>query len=240
MNREQRLARIFVELADTLIDQFDVIDFLYTLADRSVELLHVNAAGLVLADRSGRLRVLASSEEQARMLELFEVQNSEGPCLDCYLTGEPVINVGLEAGRERWPRLHALLEGAGFQSAHALPLRLRSRVVGAMNLFCADSTLLSDDDLVIGQALADVATIGLLQERGVHQQEVLAAQLEGALNNRTLIEQAMGVLAVRSDVEADEALARMLAYARARGRPLVAVANDVLDGSIEVADIQRR
>lgn len=234
MNREQRLAHVFVELADTLIDQFDVIDFLYTLAERSVELLHIEASGLVLADQRGHLRVLASSAEQVRMLELFEVQNSEGPCLDCYLTGEPVVNVGLEQGRERWPRLTGLLNAAGFRSAHALPLRLRTRVVGAMNLFCAEDVVLSDDDLVVGQALADVATIGLLQERGVHQQEVLAEQLEAALNNRTLVEQAMGILAERTNVEADEALAQMLSYARRHGRPLVTIASDLIDGSIDL------
>ena len=237
MNREPRLAHVFVELADTLIDQFDVIDFLYLLVDRSVELLHVDAAGIVLADRRSRLRVLASSAEQARLLELFELQNSEGPCLDCYLSGEPVVNVDAGAARERWPRFSEVLVAAGFRSAHALPLRLRTQVIGAMNLFCARAQL-SEDDLVIGQALADVATIGLLQERAVHHQEVLAAQLEAALNNRTLIEQAMGVLVEGSGLEPQTALNQMLSYARRRQRQLAAVATDVIERSLDVADIQ--
>lgn len=238
-SREQRLARVFVELADTMVAEFDVIDFLHTLVDRSVELLHADAAGIMLADQRGDLRVLASSNESARLLEAFELQSSGGPCLECFNSGQPVVNVDLDDVESRWPRFKTVTEEAGYQSVHALPLRLRSQVIGAMNLFCENRTTLNDDDLVVGQALSDVATIGLLQERAVRQKEVLAEQLQSALNSRVLIEQAKGALAERDGLEVDEAFRRMRAYARAGNTPLRAVATAVIDGSIDATALQR-
>jgi GAF domain-containing protein len=234
MSREQRLAGVFVELADTLVADFDVIDFLHTLTERSVELLHADAAGLILADPQGQLQVLASTTDQARVLELFELQNSQGPCLDCFRTGRPVVNVDLVEVAARWPRFEAATTAAGFRSVHALPLRLRGQVIGAMNLFCQDRSSLSDDDVSLGQALADVATIGLLQERTVRHGEIVAEQLQGALNSRILIEQAKGVLAERSGVDVDEAFALLRAYARSNGTQLSAVAAAVISGSVTV------
>lgn len=235
MSNEQQLARVFVELADTLVDDFDVIDLLHTLTERSVELLHADAAGLMLADQRGQLQVLASTSDQARVLELFELQNSEGPCMDCFTTGEPVVNVHLDDVRTRWPLFQAATADNGFQSVHALPMRLRGQVIGAMNLFCADQSTLSDDDVAIGQALCDVATIGLLQERAVRQGEVLAEQLQGALNTRILIEQAKGALAARTDVGVDDAFTLMRGHARRTHRPLRDVAQAVIDGTIDPA-----
>ena len=137
MTREQRLGRVFVELADTLVDDFDVIDLMHLLCERSVELLDADAAGLILADQHGLLQVMASTTEEARLLELFVLQNEEGPCLDCYTTGQQITNVDLGEFGQRWPRFHAAATAAGFHSTHALPLRLRGRVIGALNLFCA-------------------------------------------------------------------------------------------------------
>jgi GAF domain-containing protein len=235
MSREQRLASVFVELADTLVAGFDVIDFLHTLTERSVELLQADAAGLILVDPQGKLHVLASTTDQARVLELFELQNSEGPCLDCFTTGQPVVNIDLAEVEARWPRFQAATTAAGFRSVHALPLRLRGQVIGAMNLFCRDRSNLSKDDIAVGQALSDVATIGLLQERTVRHGEIVAEQLQGALNSRILIEQAKGVLAERSGAGVDEAFAVLRAYARRNGRHLSAVAAAVIDGSLDLA-----
>ena len=102
-DREQMLAATFVELADTLVADFDVVDFLHGLADRCVRLLEVDAAGLMLADQRGSLRVVASSSEQARLVELFQLQHEEGPCLECFQTGLPVSEPDLAAARQRWP-----------------------------------------------------------------------------------------------------------------------------------------
>jgi GAF domain-containing protein len=234
MSREQRLAGVFVELADTLVAGFDVIDFLHTLTERSVELLQADAAGLMLVDPQGQLQVLASTTDEARVLELFELQNSEGPCLECFATGQPVVNVDLAEVEARWPRFQAATTAAGYRSVHALPLRLRGQVIGAMNLFCRDRSSLSDDDIAVGQALSDVATIGLLQERTVRHGEIVAEQLQGALNSRILIEQAKGVLAERAGIDVDAAFAVLRGYARRNGLHLRAVAAGVIDGSLDL------
>lgn len=231
---------MFVELADTLVDDFDVIDLLQTLAECSVEHLDADAAGLMLADHRGQLQVLASTSDEARVLELFELQSSEGPCLDCFTTGEPVVNVGLAEVGTRWPVFHGALAATGFRSVHALPMRLRGQIIGAMNLFCTRQSALSDDDIAVGQALCDVATIGLLQERMVRQGEVLAEQLQSALNTRIVIEQAKGALAERLSVSQDDAFTLMRQHARRSQQRLSDVAQGVITGSVDARDLRRR
>ena len=165
MPREAVLARTLVELADTLVDDFDVVELLTLLADRCVEMLDVAAAGLMLAAPEGDLRVVASSSEAMRLVELFELQSEEGPCPDCFRTGEPAFSTSLASDTERWPRFGPVALEAGFQSVHALPMRLRGVTIGALNLFRADEGALDEADIVAAQALADVATIGILQHR---------------------------------------------------------------------------
>jgi len=240
MTREQRLAQVFVELSDTLVAQFDVIDFLHTLTERCVELLAVDAAGLMLADQRGQLRAIASSAESARLVEVFELQHSEGPCMDCFHSGQQVVNVGEDQMRARWPGFAAEFAELGFRSAHALPMRLRDEVIGAINLFTRASRLLDDDDLAVGQAMADIATIGLLQERVGRQKDVLAEQLQMALNSRVLIEQAKGVLAERSRITPAEAFVVMRSYARRQNRTLTSVAAAVVDHTLQSAELGAR
>jgi len=238
MNRELQLSRVFVELADTLVDEFDVLDLLHTLTDRTVELLHADAAGIILADARGQLQVVASTSHQAEVLELFELQASEGPCVDCITTGVPIVNIDLAEAENRWPKFKVATTEAGYRSAHAIPLRLRSQVIGAMNLFCLDRSTLTDDDLAIGQALADIATIGLLQARAVRQQEQLAEQLQTALNSRIIVEQAKGSLAERARVDVDEAFQLIRTYSRRTRQPLSHVAGAVIRGSITTDEIR--
>jgi transcriptional regulator with GAF, ATPase, and Fis domain len=238
MTREQRLARVFVELADTLVDDFDMIDLLHQLCDRSVELLAADAAGLILADQRGRLQVMASTTEEARLLELFVLQNEEGPCLDCYTTGQQVVNVELDALGRRWPRFQAAATAAGYHATHALPLRLRGQVIGTLNLFCLQPSTLSEADVDLGQALCDVATIALLQERTIRSGEILAEQLQGALNSRIVIEQAKGVLAANAEVPLDAAFALLRAYARRNHLHLADVAHKVANQTLAAADLQ--
>ncbi|MGW1345136.1 GAF and ANTAR domain-containing protein [Kribbella sp. NPDC002412] len=238
MTREERLARVFVELADTLVDDFDVVDLLHRLCDRSVELLQADAAGLILADQRGRLHVMASTTEEARLLELFVLQNDEGPCLDCYHTGKQVVNIDLDEVEERWPRFHHVTTTAGYRSTHALPLRLRGRTLGVLNLFCVNRTTLSQDDLSLGQALCDIATVGLLHERAIRENEMLAEQLQSALNTRVLIEQAKGVLAARAGIGLEEAFARMRDHARNSHQHLRAIATGVIDGTVSPSDLK--
>src|SRR6202042_1687893 len=194
------LSNTFVALADTMVDDFDVIDFLHMLTDRSARLLSVSAAGVVLADPRGQLRVAAASSDEAGLIELFQVQNDQGPCLDCFRTGQPVSAADLAGPGQRWPEFAAAAVQAGFRTVEALPMRLRGQVIGALNLFRTGSALFEPADLRVGQALADVATIGLLQERNLRRSETTAAQLQAALNSRIIIEQAKGKLAERYDL----------------------------------------
>jgi GAF domain-containing protein len=237
-HREEWLARTFVELADTLVADFDVIEFMSVLVDRCAELLGSAEVGLALAATRGELRVMASSTERMRALELIEFQNDEGPCRDCLHSGEQVLNARLDDSQQRWPRFTPEARDAGFQMAHALPLRLRSDVIGAMNIFSPDLRELSPEDVNLVQALADAATIGILQERAVKHGVDLAGQLQGALNSRIVIEQAKGIVAERRHVDMDQAFAMLRSYARSNRIQLSNVARAIIDRSLEPAALQ--
>jgi hypothetical protein len=229
------LSDTFVELADTMVADFDVIDFLQLLTDRSVMLLSASAAGVMLADQRGKLRVAASSNEAAGLVELFQLQNDDGPCLDCFRSGQPITATDLTGpGQERWPRFAAAATEHGFRTVEALPMRLRDQVIGALNLFRADLGSFDPADLRLGQAFADVATIGLLHERNVRRSETVSEQLQAALNSRVVIEQAKGKLAERLSVEMDQAFAMLRDYARNSNQRLTEVAlNFVTSGTAD-------
>jgi transcriptional regulator with GAF, ATPase, and Fis domain len=236
MTREHRLTEVFIKLADTLVAEFDLVDFLGMLAEATVELLDVDAAGLMLADDHGVLHVMASSDDQAELLELFELQQNEGPCPQCFRSGTPVVNVELA----RWPDFASAAAAGGYTTAHALPLRLRGQVIGAMNLFRVSSTPLTDQDTALGQALSDMATIGLLHEREMRGHQELAEQLQHALDSRIVIEQAKGMLAERAGLSLAEAFTAMRSYARGRGCGLTSVAHGVLDGTLQTTALLTR
>lgn len=231
-SREAQVSRLFVELADTLVNDFDVADFLLRLVESSLELLDIDAAGVMLADQRGGLQLVASSPEEMAEVELFELQADEGPCLDTFRSGAPVLSVTLDDAYARWPRFAAAAEQSGWTATHALPLRLRGQVIGAMNLFSASAQPLSEADVDLGQALADVATIGLLQQRAIHDQVLLAEQLQSALDSRVVLEQAKGVLAERLGVSPAEAFGQLRTYARQHRRSLHELALSVIDGSL--------
>ncbi|MGK5738074.1 ANTAR domain-containing protein [Micromonospora sp. URMC 103] len=230
-----QLSDVFVEMADTLVDDFDVIEFLHVLADRCVQLLGVSAAGLLITDQQDNLQVMAASSERTRLLELFQLQTDEGSCVDCFRTGQPVSAIDLRSAGHRWPRFTAAAAEVGFTAVHALPMRLRSDVIGALDLFDTRPGALDEGKIRIGQALADVATIGLLQQRAIHDRDILAEQLQTALDSRILIEQAKGVLAERLHVDVGEAFALLRSSARSRSRRLSDLAQAIVDGSERLA-----
>jgi GAF domain-containing protein len=230
--RETLLARTLVELADTLVADFDVVELLTRLAYRCVEVLEVGAAGLMLAGPDGELKVMASSSEAMRMLELFELQSKEGPCLDSYRSGAPVLEADLAVIGTRWPHFAAEALAAGFRSVQALPMRLRGTVIGALNLFGADPAEMHKVDIDSAQALADVATIAILQQRKSHQAQVLNQQLQYALNCRIVIEQAKGMVAGSESLNMPAAFSALRRYARLHNLLLVDVARSVVDGSL--------
>jgi GAF domain-containing protein len=224
------LSDTFVDLADTMVADFDVIDFLQLLTDRTVRLLAASAAGVVLADPRGELRVAAASSEEAGLVELFQLQNDQGPCLDCFRTGRPISAADLTGPDQRWPRFAQAATQAGFRTVEALPMRLRDQVIGALNLFRAEPGPFETADLRIAQALADVATIGLLHERNVRRSETVAEQLQAALNSRVMIEQAKGKLAERYGIDMDRAFTMLRDYARNTNQHLTDVARDFVTG----------
>jgi GAF domain-containing protein len=226
----EKLAETFVELADSLVDDFDAFDLLNVLVERCVDLLGVSAAGLMFADGGEQLRLAVSSSESARLMDLYQLQNDEGPCLECYNSGQPVSGVPLSEEQNRWPKFAPAATREGFVGVLALPLRLRGRVIGALNLFDAKDGALSDPEIPpVAQAMADVATIAILHERIGQQRDVLNQQLQAALTSRVIIEQAKGVLATLLEVEMDQAFELMRKRSRDERRRLVAVAEEVVN-----------
>ncbi|MBC9824182.1 GAF and ANTAR domain-containing protein [Terrabacter sp. MAHUQ-38] len=212
----EKLAEVFVEVADTLVDDFDVIEFLEVLTQRTAQVSLSSAAGLVLSDPRGHLQFVAASRESVHLLELFQLQNDQGPCLDCFRSGRPVVNGDLDGSeaRDRWPSFADRAIELGFRSVHAFPLRHQGVVIGAMNLFSSEVGRLDESDARVVQALADVATIGILQERTIRAKEVLTEQLQAALVSRITIEQAKGALARSWNVDVDAAFTALRDYAR--------------------------
>lgn len=234
LTRAHRVSEVFVQLADTLVGEYDVLELLHTLVESSVELLDAAAAGLVLADPDGQLQVLASTSEESQLVETLQHQAGSGPCFDCYQTGAVVTVEDVSAESERWPGFSTAALSQGYNSVHAIPMRLHGTTIGAMNLFRTGTGSLDVEDTAIGQALADVATIGILQERTIRENAAVNEQLQRALNSRISIEQAKGVISQLSSVGMDEAFQRLRNHARANSQNLHRVAEAVLNRSITV------
>jgi GAF domain-containing protein len=228
-DHEALLMRAFIELADTLVDDYDVIDALDRLVAHSVALLSAAAAAIMLLDPRGQLHTVASSSEESDWTELMQIQADQGPCVDCVRTGEPVTVTDLDDAAGRWPELTIALAGRGsYRSVHALPLRLRGQAIGGLNLFHTRPGPLPEADLRLGQALADIATIGILQERAIRHGEIVTEQLQAALNSRVVLEQAKGVLAQQGTLTMDTAFDRLRRYARGHNLLLGEVARRVI------------
>lgn len=231
--RERELVSAFVNMADTLVDDYDVVELLHVLARRCVDLLGAAAAGILLADQRGGIQVVATSDERARLLELFQLQADEGPCLDAYHTGEIVQVDDLTEAGERWPAFVPEALAEGYHSVQAVPMRLRGTTIGALNLFGAGTGPLAQHDLAIARALADTATIGILHERALRRSEVLTEQLQTALNNRIVIEQAKGLLFHAAHISTGQAFEHLRAYSRDSNVRLSDVAQQLLSGSLQ-------
>ena len=237
--RQALTATTFLEIVDTLVDDFDVIDVLTQLTSRSVELLEAAAAGILLADGDGHLRVIGASTEQVGMLELFQIQNDEGPCLDCYRTGIVVQSSSLDE-QSPWPRFAAECVNAGLPSVCAVPLRLKDLILGCLNLFMSEPVGLSDAEISLAQALADVASIAIVQDQATRQAVIREGHLQHALTSRISIEQAKGMLSEHGQVDMDEAFNRLRAFARNNNRGLTEVARSLVDGTLSIQSVWDR
>jgi GAF domain-containing protein len=237
VTREEILAETFLQLADTTVDDFDVIDLLTMLSSRCVEVLDASAAGILLADPNGTLHVVAASSETANLLELFQIQHEQGPCLDAFNTAKAVIHADL-ASANPWPRFGRAAIAGGFRSVHAFPMRLRDTVLGTLNLFMTEPGPLSDADVIVAQSLAYAATIALLQDKAASDSHQLTAQLQGALNSRIVIEQAKGIIAERAGIGLEEAFVQLREYARSNHSKLTNIAQAVIAHTFTAAQIE--
>jgi GAF domain-containing protein len=231
--RESAIVDAFVHLSDTLVDDYDVIDFLHYLTRTCVELGGADEAAVMLASPSGRLQAVASSTERTRLLELFELQNHEGPCLDAFQTATVVASDDLRTER-RWPTFVAEATAVGFAAVHSVPLRLRRETIGALNLLRVQAGAVTERDARLMGALADIATVGVLQERTITRHATEASGLQHALTSRVRIEQAKGIVAERAKVTIDEAFDLLRSYARAHQQGLTDIATGVVNRRIDL------
>ncbi|MGM7775673.1 GAF and ANTAR domain-containing protein [Arthrobacter sp. KNU-44] len=232
ISRAERVSAAFVKITNTLVADYDVLDLLHALVEASVDLLDAAAAGLLLADPHGELQVLASTSEQSQLVEILQLQAGSGPCVECYRTGTLVVVEDIRSLSGQWPEFREAALSQGFRSVHAVPMRVQGRTIGAMGLFGEHSGALTPEDVAIGQALADVATIGILQERTIRESAVVNEQLQRALNSRVLIEQAKGVIAYTAGVDMEEAFARLRSFARANNQNLHDTASRVINRTL--------
>lgn len=232
--RETKLSAAFVKLADTLVTDFDVVDLLRWLVEECTRILDTQAGGLMLIDPAGQLQLVASTSEDAELVEILQLAAGEGPCLDCFRTGQPVT-VGDLSIANNWPEFSEGAMSHGFHSVHATPLRLRGDVIGTMNLFSVHVGELGPEDIAVAQALADVATIGILQERSIRNSNLISEQLQFALDSRILIEQAKGVLAATLGLSMDDAFTAIRSYARNHNLTLRSVADVVIARKVDLS-----
>jgi GAF domain-containing protein len=232
-SREAQLSQLLVRLADTLTEDTDPVELMTVLAEGTVSILAVHEAGVVLADARGSLRVTASSSERMRDLELHELQNQDGPCLECFSSGTPVVNVHLDTiSADRWPHFAPRARQAGYRVVHAFPIRHRAQTIGMVNAFDTAERDLGSDEIQMGEAMAQMAAIGLLNHRAASDRESVIEQLQHALEARVSVEQAKGVLSERRGTSLAEAYQLLRGYARRHGRTVASVAVDVLSGEL--------
>lgn len=230
-SREAQINTAFVAVADTLTTDFDVVDLLATLVEQCVSILDTDAGGLMLADESGQLQLMTSTTEAADFVEVMQLNADSGPCIESFTTGK-VVSVSDIAVSQKWPDFQRSALQNGFNSAHAVPLKLRGQVIGTMNLFASRVGVLTGRDAAVAQALADVATIGILQERISRETTIVNDQLHRALDSRILIEQAKGMIAHSLAIQIDDAFAVLRSYARNNNLTIRAVAEGITDRTI--------
>jgi len=235
--REFRVGAAFVELADTPFNEQEVSGYLDVLCRRTVDLVGGGEVGVLLANSQGTLSLMASSTERMHMLELLQLQGTEGPCFESFHSGLPVVNAPLAASGDRWPTFTPLALGVGFRSVSSIPMRVQAQTIGAVNVFSTSSTGLDASGYRLGEALAHVATIGIFHQRALDQAQGLATQLQGALDSRVVIEQAKGMVAERMGIRVEDAFLLIRGHARVQRAPLAAVAAAVVSGVLQPTEL---
>lgn len=237
MTREEQIIATFVEFADTMLEDFDIVEFLHRLLERAVELLSCAEAGLLLANAEGALQVMASSSQRSEALELLQSESGTGPCIESYRGSRTVFSEDLEVDRKRWPVFAEAALGSGIGSVHSIPMRVQGDTIGAFNLFRSQVGRIAPHDLPLGQGLADIAAVAILQERATRETRGVVQQLEHALDSRVLIEQAKGILAERAHASMDAAFLGIRAYSRSHNRRLIEVAGDIIENRLDTSEL---
>lgn len=238
ISREERITGAFVQVADTLMNSFDIVDLLSTFVEVCTDLLDVDAGGLLIADSTGELELIASTSEEAEFVEVMQLAAGAGPCVDCFTTGKPVSVADIAESGAEWPEFQKAAAQRGFRAVHATPMRLRGEVIGTMNLLGTRVGAMSERDVALAQALADVAMIGILQERVLRDPRLLTEQLHLALDTRVMIEQAKGVLAHTLSMPMDAAFTALRHHARFTNQSLRAVAEGVVTRTLTMAELK--
>ena len=228
VGRDERLLEIFATLADTLVEGYQVVDLLQLLVESCIEVIDAQAAGILLADENGQLELVASTSESTRLVEVMQLSAYAGPCIESFTTGRAVIVPDISGAPESWSEFRSSALDEGFGSALAIPMRLRSERIGTLNLFNDQVGEPGRRDVLAAQALADVATIGILQERALRETSVVAEQLQRALTSRVVIEQAKGVVSYSRDIPMDDAFSLIRSYARSHSLGLAQVAEQIV------------
>jgi GAF domain-containing protein len=234
ITRTEQLFDAFATIADTLVDGYDVLDLLQTLVENCHDLLDVDSAGILLLNKDDTLEVVASTSEANTLMEIMQLDADAGPCLECFRTRRVVSLPDIDIGSDRWPDFCTTARAHGIHSVYAIPLRLRETTIGTLNLMRNARGELNQHDIRAAQALADVATIGILQERTIRNASVIRDQLHNALSSRIIIEQAKGVVAETSHLSMDEAFQRIRTYARAHHATLGNVAQRLVQGDLRL------
>ncbi|MWV50602.1 GAF domain-containing protein [Rathayibacter sp. VKM Ac-2803] len=230
--REHDLIETFVTLSDTLVDDYDTVELMQLLVDRSASLFEAASAGLVLRDAHGVAEVLASTNEDSRLIGLLQLQDDAGPCMRCLHTGEVVVVADITESPAEWSHFRERALELGLRSVHCVPLRLRNECIGSLNLFGTAPGVLDAEDVAVVQAFADVATIGILHQRALEESDLVRSQLQRALDSRVLIEQAKGAVAYSRDISTEEAFDVLRRHARSTSTALTVVAGRVLRGEL--------
>ena len=228
LTHEAQLVEAFATLADTMVTDYDAVGVLQTLVENCATFLDATAAGVLIGDSPDRLELIASTSEASSIVELMQLSAQAGPCIECFVTGAVVSIPVIDQAPEKWRAFIDSAAQQGFRSVLAVPMRLRDTHIGALNLLRTEEGALNDRDVRAAQALADVATIGILHERMLTESDAIRAQLQSALNSRVMIEQAKGVLAYLDNSSTDEAFTKIRAYARSKRMLLSVVAEQVV------------
>jgi hypothetical protein len=227
--REAQLLETFVTLADTLVVGFDTIDLLQLLVERCVELFDATDAGIMLDTGGGALEVIASTSERSRLIGLLQLGAGEGPCVEAFTSSRAVSVSDVGEIADRWPTFAKRSAESGYAAVDAVPLRLRNLSLGSLNVFREKPGALSAVDASAVQALADVASISILQERAIRESDVARGQLQRAFSSRVVLEQAKGIVSYTKDLDMDASFKLIRDYARTNRRRLTEVATDVVE-----------